>query len=341
MSGLMTDPLTGKTIGAIPATPTKTVSKPVASVQNLTWQEMQSLGFPQSQVAAAKIAQTGTLAPLSDGIDHSQDTAVVGAGGGTGTADTTAAARASTQKSIDALQQILANKLANAQDQYQQVINQYNDEDALNQKQYDDQTTSNEQNRTNTIQAALLAAAQGGQGLRATLASLGALGGTGSVLANRAIASGANQDIGGANNTFDTNAKTLDTSWAQTQQDEKNRRAQADTDLANAKLAAQGDVATQAQTLYKDLANLWSTAGNSGQAASALAQADTYLPQITAASRTATPTFTPQSAVFSPGTLASYLAGNNDMSVQTAGGDQTPINSPLYALTKKRDISAS
>jgi hypothetical protein len=253
----------------------------------------------------------------------------------------TTASQAATQQSIDSLDPALANSLAGITSNFDTIMANYAGENALNQDNYNKQVTSNEQTRSNNNQAALLAAAQGGRGMRATLASLGSLDGTGQLLANRAIASSANADIGAGNKVFDTNATQLDNAWNATQFDQKKRDAEAIAARADAESAARQNVAQQRQSLYEKMAGFKADAGNQAGADQFTRMMGDLAPQ-TINARPAPTAYAQRNIGFEAGKLGSYLGGNNDLTVKTAAGNtggQTPaLNSPLYALTRKKDL---
>ena len=250
----------------------------------------------------------------------------------------TSAARNVTQGQLNSLDKQLANMNATAQAQFDQLMAQYNEENAENLENYNNQTANNENVRSGGISQSLAAAAQGGRGLRATLASMGALGGTGQILANRAVASSANKDIGGVNETFDTNATNLNSAWKKTEREQRQRNEEASTGLENARLKNAGSIASQRQALMRDMAGFWEKAGNSAEANNWLAKVGTQNGAIERASLAATPNFQRSSAAFSPAALKNYLAGNQDMTVEAAPvTDGVTLNSPLYASRQRRE----
>lgn len=252
----------------------------------------------------------------------------------------TSAARDQTLGSINGLDQILANKLAEAEAEYQKVMQGYNEQDANNQQEYDQNVSTNEGNREAQHQAALLAAAQGGRGLYATLASIGALGGTGKLLANRAVAGEANADLGAADKTFTDNATNLESTFKKLKQQEDQRKLDANSNLEANKQADQYDIADQRQSLWKDMADLWTKAGNNTESANALAKAGSYTNDKVANTRPVVAKYAPADLQFSAPQLKSYLAGANDMTVHAAdnaGG--APINGAIFTSTKKRDTA--
>lgn len=246
-----------------------------------------------------------------------------------------AAARAYLSQ-IYALPDVLQNLLTSNEDQYSSVMSGYKNEMGTAEKNYNQAVESNELNKNTSVQAAQLAAAQGARGLRSTLAAIGALGGTGSLLANRAVAAAANADIGNAKNTFDTNAKSLTSTWEDTQAADEKRRLEAKTALENANIKSRGDVSSQRQSIFSKIAELLGGAGDTAGANTYVAQGIAEQPTITAASRTVAPSYNTNKLLFTPSTLSTYLGGQNDMSVNVAGGSNAPTSS-IYTTTKKRD----
>lgn len=224
-----------------------------------------------------------------------------------------------------------------ARSDYDNIIKQYNDQFGIDQQRYQGQVTQNEQNLTGNRQAALLQASQGGQGLRAVLAAMGALNGTGSVLADRAITQAANKDIGDAQNTFETNASTLQGAWADTEAEDKQRRAQANSALQAAFNNADTNFFNNKIDILGKLANAYGSGSSQGvnyanQAAS-LYDTVAKIPQGQAVS------YTPVSSLYSPQNLASYLAGTKNLQVQAQSGNSQP-NSPSVVATvspKRKD----
>jgi len=257
--------------------------------------------------------------------------------GGTEFKDTTAQ-RQAVYAGLDSLGTVQNNRLSAEDAKLQELMGQYDFEKGKEQSRFGEQTTSNEQALSRNNQAAMLAAAQGGRGLRSTLAAMGALGGTGAVLADRAVMDSANRDLGGAKDSFETNAKTLQTAWGDFEDQDKRRRQQAQNTLKDNKQAVERDVLTERQKLLQDLAGLYEQAGNTGNYNQRMAEATSLTPQIAGMTRS-TAQFTPQQASFNPGQLANYLAGNRDMTVgrQAGASSATALNNPLYALSSRRE----
>lgn len=221
-----------------------------------------------------------------------------------------------------------------AQSDYNKYIKQYDDQFAIDQGRYGQQTTQNEQNLTGNRQAALLQASQGGMGLRAVLAAMGALNGTGSILADRAISQAANKDIGEAQNNFETNASTLSNAWADTEAKDKQRRAQAEAAREAALAGNETNFLNNRIDILGKLANLYG-AGSSEGANYASQAAKLYgdvakIPQGQAAA------YTPVSDLYSPQVLSNYLAGTNNLQVQAQSGNSQPSVPGVVATVSKR-----
>lgn len=250
----------------------------------------------------------------------------------------TSVARAGTQNSLNELDTVFNNKLAQAQGEYDALIGQYAEEEGQNASKYQNNVNTNEGTREAQQQAALLAAANGGRGLYSTLASIGALGGTGKLLANRAVSNEANIDIGNANKTFDTNATNLFDTYETLKQQEKQRRLDAEGTLAKTKQAHEYDTLTARQQLMKDMAGLWKDNGNFAEHNKWLGDANALTGKIAATTRPNIPGYAKAGTLgYAAPELQSYLAGANDMTVNTSAGSSMPINGAIYTSTKKRD----
>lgn len=211
-----------------------------------------------------------------------------------------------------------------AQTEFDNMMKGYADQFAIDKQRYDSQVTQNEQNLTKNRQAALLQASQGGQGLRAVLAAMGALNGTGSVLADRAIAQAANKDIGEAQNTFDTNASTLTDAWADTEAEKEKREAAARLALENARNNVE-------RTYYSNkidvLGRLASAYGNNPQGLQYANQIGGLSDTLARIAPERAVSYADISSLYNPQNLANYLAGTKNLQVQAQSGNAQP-NAP-------------
>lgn len=240
---------------------------------------------------------------------------------------TTASKPVLNQAAVDATGQALSSLdverdtgYKNIDDSFSSLISKYDKEAARNEEDYNEQTESNTNSLTKNKQNALVAAAQGRRGLRGTLASLGALSGDGGVLADRAVTTAANQDIGEAADTFAGNAQTLDKAVGRFRDEDKDRRAEAETTKMNQRTSLEGQIASKKQNFFQKLAELYGGAEMTTEANNNLREAGNLNNEIASKTRVAATAFTPKSAAFTPGDLENYLAGAGDMTVDVAAG---------------------
>lgn len=264
-----------------------------------------------------------------------------GAGLGTGTGATSGPSAAEIQGFLDAISQldtILGNKNQQADKDYQDALKAYGDQNTIDAQRHADQVAQNEQNLERQRQQALLAGAQGGQGLRSVLDSLGALGGTGAVLANRAIAAAANQDLGNASDTFNTNATSIGNNWADAESAATKRDLEAKRQHELVLQQNEANVLAQKQSNYRDLANLFDQ--GSAQRAQYVLKANALGPDIARTTAPVSGTYAKSQALFAPADIKNYLAGTSDLTVNTSGAganSSVPINSPLFATSSRKD----
>jgi len=232
----------------------------------------------------------------------------------------TQAAIDNTNKAVGSLDTELNTGYRNIDDSFGSVIGKYDTESARANEDYTEETVGNNKTLDRNRQNALIAASQGRRGLRGTLGAIGALSGDGAILADNAVRTSANQDIGESVDTYATNAQTLDKSKRRFDEEDQDRRREAETAKANQRTALEGSVAGKRQNLLQTLASLFSDAGRGGEATSALNQAGDLNSVIASKSAVQATPFTARSAAFTPGSLESYLAGAGDMTVDVRGG---------------------
>lgn len=244
-----------------------------------------------------------------------------------------------TYKAIDSLGVEQDTGYRNIDDSFNSLLSRYNKEMAQNESDYTEGTETNTGNLQKNKQNALIAAAQGRRGLRGTLSALGALSGDGSVLADRAVTTAANQDIGEAADTFATNAQGLDKAIKKSREEDADRRAEAETTRSNQRTSLEGSIASKRQNYFQKLAEIFGQAEQTGAANDWLGKAGNLNNEIASKTRVASTAFAPRSAAFTPGDLESYLAGAGDMTVDvTAGGTGEGANpTSLTAGRRKKE----
>lgn len=236
---------------------------------------------------------------------------------------------------LSPLDTVRANAQNRAQSTYDEMLKQYGAEDARDKANYGKQVTQNEQNLSTNRQAALSSAAQGGRGLRSVLAALGALSGTGQQLADRAISSQANLDLGQARNAFDVNADTLTSAYEDVERQQRQRRSNAQAALENEKAAADLDYFRNQQNIYNQAANIYGAGTPEGN--EYITKASALYAPIAGATRANVAKYDTASPLYSQQALQNYKAGTSDLTVGAQqGGSSNVINNPLYAMNQKR-----
>lgn len=227
----------------------------------------------------------------------------------------------------------------NIDDSFNSLLSRYNKEAERNEGDYTEGVETNTSNLQKNKQNALVAAAQGRRGLRGTLSALGALSGDGGVLADRAVTTSANQDIGEAADTFATNAQGLDKAIKNFRDEDKDRRSEAETTRTNQRTALEGSIASKRQNYFQKLAEIFGQADQTGAANDWLGKAGGLNNEIASKSRVVSTAFAPRAAAFTPGDLESYLAGAGDMTVDVdAGGMGADANpSSIVAGRRKKE----
>lgn len=261
--------------------------------------------------------------------------APVGSGGSTTKKVLNGAAVGATQQAIDSLGTELDTGYKNIDDSYNSLTGKYDKERSNTKEDFDESTVTNTQNLQRNKQNSLVSAAQGLRGLRGVLSSIGALGGDGAKLANQAVTTGANQDIGGAVETAATNSRSLDKAWDRFDEEDQDRRREAETAKINQRTALEGSIAGKRQNFYQKMAELYGDVEDTGNATRFLDMAGGLNNEIASKTRVASTPFTAKAAAYTPGDLDSYLAGAGDMTVEVRDGGVTAGPSTLNANNAK------
>lgn len=212
---------------------------------------------------------------------------------------------------------------------------QYDTETTANEGDYRVQGETNQNNLQKSKQTALVNAAQGRRGLFGTLAGLGALNGSGIDLANRAVAKGANDDLAGAGENYSSNQQALDTAIGVFRREDKMRRENAVTAADNARTNVRNEAAKSRMSFLSNLANDYSAQGDEAPAKKYAAQAAALYPEL---AKTSIPNsnIAYTGAAFTPGSLASYLAGANSTQVSTTPTQGGSLPGLVASPTKKK-----
>ena len=231
---------------------------------------------------------------------------------------------------------------ANVNDQYNTTINQLDSARNAAENQYSQSSTGNMQslrtNKNNILD-------QQSQGLRGLLRTLGMYGAVGSdaTLASEAVANEATRQRSGAGSVFAQNQRALDTNWGQFQNEDKNRRKDAQDWRKRQLDTAEQKSAQTKQDLLSRLAELRgqraATIGGSysGAAQPYLDQANALSSRIDQLGRFK-PTFDGKTPVYQAPSLDSYSLGAGP-TIDAGGQPQvaTPTLNALLGLGQRDD----
>ncbi len=230
------------------------------------------------------------------------------------------------------------NTYSGIDERYASILEKYADQEAQNDTAFTNETGANEGTYSRNQSLALQAAASGRQSLFANLGAIGAVGPSAMKLANRAVAKSANSDIGEASRTFETNATTLTTANDKRKQDETNRKLEAEAARKGEKQSADYDYTEALQKAYSDIASAYATGKNLGGATDYTAKAGSLYSQLAANTKPVTPAYQTRDIALDTSKLGTYLAGQKSNAVVTKGGNSaTAMNSPIYALARRRE----
>lgn len=239
--------------------------------------------------------------------------------------------------SLSQLDSILRNRNTEAQSEYDKAITGYNEQDALDLAAKNKNVFQNENTFTGNNHAALLNAANASTGLRGALSGMGGLAGSGMDVVQRLVGLAANQDAGSAKQTFETNAGNLNTAWQQAEREQRQRRGEADSILANTKRNNEAQILNSRQGMFQDLAGLYGADTTQGR--NYASQASSLAAPIARTTRATVAPYAKASSSFSPGALQQYLAGTQDLnvgsSVPTAAA--AAANSPVFSSGRRKD----
>lgn len=308
-----------KTLAGTTKPSASTVKTNFSSPEEAMRYTMTPYSTSQQQAASQWLLNNGSVLGASDGGSTPAPTAPRQVSSGPTYKDTSAA-RSATQQSIDALSTAKGVGEQNIDSELAGLLSKYDKEMGANETDFKTQSDTNTRNKLKNKQNALLAASQGRRGLMGVLSSMGALSGTGSELANKAVATEANTDIGEATDTAANNAVALESAIKKSRDEDTDRKAEAQATAKSKKTALSGNIASQEKTYYEKMAELLAEAGMNTEAGTFLSKAGALSEPIARAGAVTSTQYAPRSAAFTPGSLSDYLAGAGNMTVSTKKG---------------------
>lgn len=203
------------------------------------------------------------------------------------------------------------------------------------------QGVTNTQNLQKNKEVALTNAAQGKQGLYGTLASLGALNGSGTVLADRAVQAGANEDLSSAADTYGQNQTSITAALDAFNKENDKRTTQAEQEAAAEKQSVQNTALSNQQKAYQALAGDYAQEGDSANASKYTTLGNGLTGQIVD-SGVPSNALSYSGLTFTPTTLSNYLAGAQTNVSTTPSTNGQPTNLiATNATTKKKQTQTA
>lgn len=191
-----------------------------------------------------------------------------------------------TQKTIDQIPGLLQAALDAENTTYGNTTGALDASKTAQQGQYDESTTTNQQNYDSNFMDSIRAGIKGLGGLMSLLRGTGAAGGTAEDLARDTVGGTTADDIRTGADTQKTNQTTLDDSLSAFLTDLGTKRKAADDTHVNNDRAIQRDSSTQLQDLYSKMAGFYGDVGNTNDSNSWMNKAGALTPDIAANSKT-------------------------------------------------------
>ena len=236
-----------------------------------------------------------------------------------------------TQASIDQIPGLLSSALANEDTSYGNTTAGYDASEKQQRGQYDQSTTTNQQNYDANFMDAIRAGIKGLHGLFQLLRGTGAEGGTAVDNVRDIVGSTTAGDIRTGADTRDQNQGQLDSSLAQFLTDLGGKRQSAADTHANNRSAITRDSNTNLQDLYSKMAGFYGQAGNTAAANDWMSRAGALTPEIAANSRAVTTPYDHTPVVVHAPNLTAFAAPSQPQ-VATAPPDGQ-VGSGIFALT--------
>lgn len=240
-------------------------------------------------------------------------------------------------QALSGLDTTLSNNLKGVRDTYDQQMREYNDRFARDRANWEENVATNEGGLQSQRQNKMLSGARLSQGLNSILASMGALNGTGQFLANQAVEGITNRGLGEATETFQANARNINSAWEEAEQEARNREERAKQIRADQEANVRADILGKRQQILSQLGQLYGP--DTAEGARYLGQAGSLYGQIAQTTRPNVAQYQEASSLYSPSALESYLSGigNTQVTSESRGsGGGVPVNSPLFAGTRRR-----
>jgi hypothetical protein len=185
-----------------------------------------------------------------------------------------------TQIALDQLPALLQAALDAENTKYGNLTRAFGDQETAQRGQYDQSTTTNQQNYDANYMDSIRSGIKGLGGLMNLLRGTGAAGGTAQDLVRDTVGGITASDIRGGADTQKANQTSLDTSLGQFLTELKGKRQVADDTFENNKRAVQRDNQSQMQDLYSKMAGYYADGGRTAEANTFMGRAASLTPNI-------------------------------------------------------------
>lgn len=238
-----------------------------------------------------------------------------------------------TQLSLDQLPGLLEAALAAEATNYANTTKGFAAQKQQQQGAYDESTTTNQQNYDSNLMSAVRAGSKGLHGLLSLLR--GAAQGTAGDLARDAVTTNVAGDIRTGADTQKENQTSLDSTLATFLTGLKEKEQKAVDTRANNESAIRRDNATQAQSLYKTMADLYSEGGDTNAATDFLGRAGSLTPTIAQNSRQQVSAYDSTPVEVKAPTISAF-EGPTQPNVTSVGNDSGQIGSGIFKIGDAR-----
>lgn len=239
-----------------------------------------------------------------------------------------------TQLALDQLPALLDAALRAEATRRDNTLRGFNDQEAGQRKQYDESTTTNQQNYDANYMAAIRSGIQGLGGLFNILRGSGAAGGTAQDIARDTVGGVTANDIRMGADTQQGNQRALDTSLSTFLTELKGKRQAAEDTFRNNESAYRRDNLSQQQDLMSKMASYYSDGGRVNEATNWMNRAGSLTPAIAQNSMAKQSSYdTTPVAVKAPELSAFSAPSQPDVTMATP--DQ--VGTGIFTMNKKKE----
>lgn len=239
-----------------------------------------------------------------------------------------------TQLALDQLPALLDAALRAEATRRDNALRGFNDQEAVQRKQYDESTVTNQQNYDANYMDSIRAGIKGLGGLLNILRGTGAAGGTAQDMVRDTVAGVTSNDIRTGADTRDANQTSLDSALSNFLTELKGKRQAAEDTFRNNESAIRRDNLTQQQDLMSKMASYYADGGRAAEATKWMNRAGSLTPAIAQNSMAKQSAYdTTPVAVKAPELSAFSAPSQPDVTVATP--DQ--VGAGIFTMNRKKE----